>query len=198
MRTKNSIIFLIISTFLLYSYQANTQHQDTKSEKVIIRMVLGSTRQGRIADKIADALLRLLHDRTDVRIELVDLRDYLQQGLANIISTAQALIFLASECNSTYPVALKHALEQLHAEGKGKPVGLIGYGDGRLGGAHALDDLARDVRALKMKPVKKTITIPHIWKIVDSATIEDILIDMHIKSSLTIMVDELIAALKQK
>lgn len=213
MNPRNQMVVGIFCAFLLNGYQAYAQQQDTKSDKVVIRMVLGSTRQGRMADKVAEAFLKLIHERTDVRIELVDLRNYpmpfvesdvvpakmekhanpVVQRWADIIATSPALIFLAPEYNGGYPAVLKNALENLYAEFSGKPVGFIGYAGGRLGGTNAVAQLGLAAHELKMVPVKQTITIPSIWKALDS---EDNFVDPNIKTNFNTMIDQLLAVLK--
>ena len=150
-------------------------------------MILGSTRQGRSADKIAAALKKMI-TRTDVHIEIVDLNDYkipffddaiapLQrteitnshvQKWSDKIKAADAFIFVVPEYNSGYPGVLKNALDSLYKEWNNKPAALVSYSGGPSGGASAAHQLTQVLNALQMKSVATQLLIPHSWKAFDA------------------------------
>ncbi len=123
--------------------------------KVLI--VVGSARQGRVADKVADYIVSTLGNRDGVEVETVDLASLglpffdnqtlpamegyvpnTQAGLdwQTAVTGADRVIMTVAEYNHSYTPVLKNALDHLYKEWSGKPVALVGYGS--VGGARAI------------------------------------------------------------
>lgn len=179
------------------------------SKKVYLKVILGSTRQGRTSEKICNALMRMLEKRADITTEILDLRDYNLPFLyeevmpssrkiiadtaiekwSDKITQADAFIMVVPEYNAGYPGALKNALDLLYKEWNNKPVGFVGYSGGSSGGASVVAQLQDVVRAVKMIPVSSVITIPRASKALDAL---GNLVNMNIENELNAMVDQLI------
>jgi NAD(P)H-dependent FMN reductase len=144
----------------------------------LIQAVIGSTRPGRFADKPAQWLMERASRRTDLQIELLDLRDhplpffdktkapaiagrdYPDDDVARfgqIVDRADGFIFLTSEYNHGYPASLKNALDHVFPEFNRKPVSFIGYGN--VGGARAIEQLRLVVIELEMAPLRHAVHI---------------------------------------
>lgn len=206
---------LLVALAVLIVCGCNSQVNNNESEKVMsqqikIFMILGSTRQGRTSDKIAQVLTKMLESRTDISTEIIDLRDYqlpflydsvtpssrkvitdpIIQRWSDKIMQADAFIIITPVYNAGYPAVLKNALDLLYKEWSGKPVGFVGYSGGPSGGAGVISQFDPVVRELKMIPISTRITIPTAWKAFDQ---QGNLLDASIPGTLHSMVNELIA-----
>lgn len=190
-------------------HEAVHTSKDTESKKTTIQIILGSTRQGRTSEKIAQALNDSVKNRSDITTELVDLRTYnlpfLEDEVAPAsrkvitnpviatwsqkISSAQAYIIVVPEYNAGYPGVLKNALDSLYKEWNNKPVAFVGYSGGPSGGASAVAQLHAVAQALKMIPVSEDIKIPQSRKAFDE---HGDLVDKNISITLNTIIDQLI------
>lgn len=184
----------------------------TESDTAKIKVILGSTRQGRSSDKVAQYLEQVLAKRTDIKIELIDLRDYslaflsddtpparrktitdpLVQRWSETVTDADAFIIVVPEYNAGYPGVLKNVLDLLYNEWNDKPVGFVGYSGGPTGGTSAVSQLRAVTTALKMVPVNCQINIPTVWKAFDNT---GNLVDQTIAEQINTMVNQLVKGL---
>lgn len=74
------------------------------------------------------------------------------------VNGADAFAFVMPEYNHGYNAALKNALDYLHEEWAGKPVGFVSYG-GVSGGIRAVQQLKLVVCALGMLPTRRSVHI---------------------------------------
>ena len=117
-----------------------------------IGIVISSSRPTRIGPQVARWVSTLAPEGADV--EIVDLAEidlpFLAEpeqpatGSYSMPSTTawservrgyDALVLTVPEYNAGYPAVLKNAIDTLHAEWKGLPVGVVGYGWGAAAGA---------------------------------------------------------------
>jgi len=177
----------------------------------VIHIILGSTREGRSSDKIARALKQMADNNKNVVTEIVDLRDYQLPFLydavppayqkeitdatikkwADKVLEADGFIFVIPVYNAGYPGVFKNALDVLYKEWNGKPVGLVTYSGGALGGVSVARQLREVIAELKMKPTAAEINIPQVWKAFDA---QGNLINKNIETDFNAMLDQLIAA----
>ena len=141
-----------------------------------IALVIGSTRATRFADLPAQWMLTQAQARTDMTVELVDLRDYNLPLFADMATNAympsadplvvtwqkklaefDGYIFVVSEYNHSVSGSLKNALDQAYVEWAHKPMGAIAYGS--MGGARALEHLRGIAVELQMVPVRNAVHI---------------------------------------
>lgn len=210
---KKSNILLITSLIIVFLSSCNDQvknYDNTKyaTKKMNLKVILGSSRQGRTSEKIGGALKRILKQRTNINTEVVDLREYNLPFLhdeimpakrktitdpatkrwSEKIEQADAFIVVVPEYNAGYPGVLKNALDILYKEWNNKPVGFVGYSGGPSGGSSVVAQLREVARALKMIPIEYHITIPSSWKALDA---QGNFINMNIEEELNIMIDQL-------
>ena len=141
-----------------------------------IALIIGSTRATRFADLPAQWMLEQAQARTDMEVELVDLRDYDLPFFDEMASNAwmpsqdakavkwqkklaefDGYIFVVAEYNRSITGVLKNALDQAYVEWAHKPVGAIAYGS--MGGAYALGHLQNIAVELQMVPVRNDVRI---------------------------------------
>lgn len=153
------------------------------SKKVLV--IMGSVREGRVGDKVAEWVMGQLKKRTGVDYELVDLRDvdlpYMNEPFppmmgnapvhdhtkawAKRISAADGFIFVTPEYNHGYSPALKNAIDYLYAEWREKPVAFVGYGSS--GASEAIRQLTEVVEFIGMSPVSEKVGVSGIWEAFD-------------------------------
>jgi len=133
-----------------------------------IGIVISSSRPTRIGPKVARWVSTLAPAGADV--EIVDLAEidlpFLAEpeqpatGNYTLPSTTNwservrsydALILTVPEYNAGYPAVLKNAIDTLHAEWKGLPIGVIGYGWGAAAGSvRQLGEVLERVQAVTL------------------------------------------------
>lgn len=193
------------------SAEKSSEKTTTEPKKLGVQIIIGSTREGRISDKISKALQAMVATRTDITTEIIDLRDYklpflydatppmqqekisdpVIQKWSDKIKSADAFIIVVPEYNSGYPGVLKNALDLLYKEWNNKPVGLVGHSGGPSGGTSVLAQMRTVTKAFKMIPVMAEIKIPSSWKALDT---QGNLVDQTIPAQLNTLIDQLIAA----
>ena len=146
------------------------------AQKPRIALIISSTRQSRWADKPAEWALKKMQERTDIEVELVDLRDFdlpfFNEVASNAyvptqdpnavrwqqkIATFDGYVFLVAEYNRSITGALKNALDQDYVNWNRKPMGVIGYGS--VGAARAIEQLRLMAVELQMVPVRAGVHI---------------------------------------
>jgi NAD(P)H-dependent FMN reductase len=180
-----------------------------------LKIILGSTRQGRNSDKIGNKLFEIAKKQSRFSAEIVDLRDYPVPFLADavapasrtiitdpviqmwseIIATADAFIIISPEYNGGYSGVLKNALDTLYKEWNNKPVAFITYSGGPSGGKCVAEQLNQVARALKLIPIDMVITIPFISKALD---INGNLIDPDFEVKCNVTLDQLYEAIAKQ
>lgn len=176
----SKLFFSCLLSLALFSGCSHADILKKNESPFVLKIILGSTRQGRLSEKLGAAFKVIADKHTNLRVEIVDLRDYnlpffndetapmmrteikdpVVQKWSDAIKEADAFIILVPEYNSGYPGVLKNALDSLYKEWNNKPVGFVGYSGGPTGGRSALTQLQQVTNTLKMKPVPTAITIP--------------------------------------
>ena len=125
-----------------------------------LQIIIGSTRQGRISDRIAKWVAQRAGNLPDVAVELVDLRDFEMpffdeaispqfnpsrrpvaavEGWLNKLAEAEGYVIVTPEYNRSYAAVLKNALDYVDFQLARKPVALVAHGSS--GGAQAVAHL---------------------------------------------------------
>ena len=133
----------------------NPPHPTLYDLPLHLALVLGSTREGRLADTLATWLLSELRDDRRFELDLVDLRHAgLSWGWGHTpapppegvrpfperIGRADAFLFVLPEYNHSFPAPLKVALDSVRREWQAKPAAIVSYG-GVSGGLRAVEQL---------------------------------------------------------
>ena len=150
--------------------------KDNQMAELKIGIVVGSTREGRFADKPANWIRDLAQQRPELDVELVDLRDYpmpffedatspaygpspnkLVQAWQAKVASLDGYIFTAAEYNHGPTAVLKNALDYAFKEWNNKPAAFVGYGG--VGGTRAVEQLRLHAVELEMAPIRNAVHI---------------------------------------
>jgi NAD(P)H-dependent FMN reductase len=144
-----------------------------------LKVILGSTREGRFGDKPAHWILGEAARLSGVSAELLDLRDFplpffdrptspIREGgvypdpavtrWAAKIAEADAFIVVAPEYNHGYSAVLKNAFDHIFPEWARKAIGFVSYGN--AGGARGVEQMRLVAIELQMWPIRSAIHIP--------------------------------------
>jgi NAD(P)H-dependent FMN reductase len=146
------------------------------ANKPKIAVIVSSTRKTRFADIPTAWLMAQAQARSDMTVELVDLRDFDLPMFDEVASNAWApsqdpkavawqkkiaefdgYVFVVAEYNRSITGALKNALDQAYVEWAKKPFGAFAYGS--MGGTAALQHLRTIGVELQMVPVRNAAHI---------------------------------------
>jgi NAD(P)H-dependent FMN reductase len=141
-----------------------------------IGIVIGSTREGRFAEKPAHWIHTIARQRTDLEFELIDLRDHplpffnepmspawapvknqAAQRWGDRLATLDGLIVVTPEYNHGPSAVLKNAFDYAYKEFIRKPIAFVGYGG--VGAARAVEQLRLVAVELQMAPVRHAVHI---------------------------------------
>lgn len=139
-----------------------------------IGIVIGSTRQGRFSERAAVWFHQIARRRTDLSVELIDLRDYplpffdeqaspawvppkVAERWAAKLAELDGIVFVTPEYNHGYGAVLKNALDYAFQQFNRKPAAFVGYGG--AGAARAIEQLRLVAIELQMAPTPKSVNI---------------------------------------
>ena len=123
-------------------------------------IIIGSTRQGRVSDRLAKWVQKEATTNPDLEVTMLDLRDYempffdeeispqynsnrqttgVVKDWLDAVADQDAYVFVTPEYNRSFSAVLKNALDYVAYEMKGKPVGIATHGsaNGAQAVAHA-------------------------------------------------------------
>jgi NAD(P)H-dependent FMN reductase len=144
-----------------------------------IKVITGSTREGRFSDKAANWIAGEINKREEAFAEVLDLHNYNLPFFYEAVSPAfkqepykneavmrftskiaegDAFIIVTPEYNHGVPGVLKNALDWVYQEWNNKPVAFVSYGS--VGGARAVEQLRLITIELQMAPIRAAIHIP--------------------------------------
>lgn len=150
-----------------------------------VLVIVGSTRPGRLADRVLPWLMTRVAAHEGFDAELADLRDWPLPIFAEHMGTigdlsdptysepivrawnkkvkeADAFIVLTPEYNHSVPAVLKNAIDSvwLSFGFRNKPVAAVGYSNGVGGGIRAIEHLAQVFLEAEAVPLRNTVVIP--------------------------------------
>ncbi len=149
-------------------------------EPLDILVILGSVREGRMAEPVGNWVMSEAEARGDLACELIDLGqwdlplypypkppaagaydDPRQIAWGEKIASADGYILIAPEYNHGIPAVLKNALDTVYAEWNRKPVAFVAYGG--VGGARSVEQLTMVARELQMAPLEGSVHLMGVW-----------------------------------
>ena len=141
-----------------------------------IAIIVGSTRPGRTAAKVADWVYEIARERDDAEFEVVDIADFDlplldepappaagQYSRPHTFAWSAAIdgydgfVFVTPEYNRSTSAALKNAIDFLYREWNGKAAGFVGYGN--TGGARAIEHLRTIMGELQVADVREQVSL---------------------------------------
>jgi NAD(P)H-dependent FMN reductase len=152
----------------------------TKLEKNMslpkIGIIIGSTRDGRFADKPAEWIFAIAQARGDADYEVLDLRDFplpffnepaspiwvppaneTAKKWAAKLAEMDGFIFITAEYNHGISGVLKNAIDHAYAEFNRKPAAFVGYGG--VGAARAIEQLRQISVEVQLAPLRNAVHI---------------------------------------
>jgi NAD(P)H-dependent FMN reductase len=156
-----------------------------------IKVIVGSTRANRFSEKPAQWIFDLAKKRSDLDVEMLDLRDYplpffeeaMPPGLAkdgytnpavvkwrDKVREADGFIIVTPEYNHGYPAVLKNALDYTYYAWARKAVAFVSWGG--AGGARGVEQLRLVTIELDMVPTRFAVHIANPWFIQDMSGID--------------------------
>ena len=145
-----------------------------------LAIIIGSTREGRFADVVAEWFVTQARLRDDFVLDVIDLADvdlpavYPQQpspaveAFCERIGRADAFVVVTPEYNHGYPASLKQAIDIPHREWQAKPVAFVSYG-GMSGGLRAVEQLRQVFAELHAVTVRDTVSFHRVFQLFDQA-----------------------------
>ena len=133
-----------------------------------LQVIIGSTRPGRVSDRVAQWVAAEAKNPTDSEVEIVDLADYPMpffdeptspqynpnrqpapgvQKWLDKLAQADAYVIVTPEYNRAYTAVLKNALDYVDFQLAKKPVAIVAHGSS--GGAQAVASLRIAIAGLK-------------------------------------------------
>lgn len=174
-----------------------------------IAIIVGSTRETRFADKPTQWVYDIAAARSDLDVEVVDLRDFPLPFFEEVASNAwvptknevgqqwqkkiaefDGYIFIVAEYNHSITGVLKNALDYAYPEWNRKAASFVGYGS--VGGARAVEQLRLVAVELQLAPLRTAVHIQGadfmgVWR--EGKNLADI---PYLQSGVTGLLDELV------
>lgn len=154
-----------------------------------IGVVLGSSRPGRLGDRVCKFVVKSAAAVPGASFEVFDLANYemplFDEAIAprnnrnrspaptvarwlQDVASADGYVFLTPEYNLAVPAVLKNALDFLAHEADGKPAAILSYSDTAFGGILAGHTLQLTLNILGMFVMPRSpIPLPHADKMLD-------------------------------
>ena len=141
-----------------------------------IGIIISTTRATRFGERAAKWIHAIAAERTDMSVELIDLRDYPMPFFDEVASNAwvpsknevaqrwqkkvaefDGYVFVTAEYNRGVPAVLKNALDYAYPEWNRKPAAYVGYGS--VGAARSIEQLRLICVELQMAPTRTGVHI---------------------------------------
>ena len=139
-----------------------------------LAVIVGSTREGRMASTVADWLVTQAQQREEVELDVIDLADldlpmiYPQvpepavRAYLERIDRADAFVVITPEYNHGYPASLKQAIDLPREQWRRKAVAFVSYGGG-AGGLRAVEQLRQVFAELHAVTIRDSVSFHMAW-----------------------------------
>jgi len=152
----------------------------TDSSSLQVALIYGSTREGRLCDKVGGWAALEIAGRSGLALDVIDpamlalphrhQREETHDlaGLRQRIESADGFVVVTPEYNHSYPAALKFLIDSFHAPWHAKPVAFVSYG-GVSGGLRAVEHLRLVFAELHAVTVRDSVSFANVWAHFDAA-----------------------------
>ena len=152
-----------------------------------LKMIIGSTRPGRAADRVIPWITAVATEHGAFDVEILDLRDWqlpiFTETFATLgdphnpsfsapevrrwndaIAAGDAYLFVTPEYNHSVPGGLKNAIDSVFATFafRNKPAACVAYSGGIGGGIRAVEHLAHVAIEAELVPLRNNVVIPFV------------------------------------
>ncbi|MEC9067234.1 MAG: NADPH-dependent FMN reductase [Pseudomonadota bacterium] len=129
-----------------------------------IGLIYGSTRRGRLCDRVAQWVAERVAAHGGMAVETIDpAAGHDDRELARRIGRADGFIVVTPEYNHSFPAPLKALIDAANAEWHAKPVGFVSYG-GISGGLRAVEHLRGVFAELHAVGLRDTVSFAAAWE----------------------------------
>lgn len=147
---------------------------------LFIPVILGTPRQGRQSEFVAQFIVEQISQRDDLTTELLDIRTLeiathdageaiKDPQFSATVERADGLIIVAPEYNHGYPGLLKHVLDTCLKEYIHKAVGLCGVSAGPFGGTRVIQNLLPVMRELGLVTIFYDLNFGNVQTLFDAS-----------------------------
>ncbi|PST17977.1 FMN reductase [Rhizobium sp. JAB6] len=169
------------------------------TERTRLAIIYGSTRPGRLCDRVVNWVARELAHYPSIDIDLIDPLEFdlpfehnrEHPGVAALserLSDADAFIVVTPEYNHSFTASLKFVLDLVYEPWHGKPVAFVSYG-GISGGLRAVEQLRLVFAELHTVTVRDTVSFANPWgRFAEDGTLEN---PLDARKSLVLMIARL-------
>ena len=130
-------------------------------DKVRVALIYGSTRPGRLCDKVAEWAASQIASHGRFEIEIVDPARPVNIG--NRLESVDAFVVVTPEYNHGYPAPLKTLIDSFGSEWHAKPVAFVSYG-GISGGIRAVEQLRQVFAEVHCMTIRDCVIFPNAWE----------------------------------
>lgn len=177
-----------------------------------LKIIIGSTREGRAADRVRPWLVERARQHGAFDVEVLDLRDWplpmFQETIQTVgdfadptysdpvvkrwnqtIKSGDAFLFLTPEYNHSVPGELKNAIDTVFVSFgfRNKPAAFVSYSGGIAAGVRAIEHLAHIMIETDAASLRNTVIIPKVHEAFDEDRPRDPVTD----AACTVMLDDL-------
>lgn len=131
------------------------------NDKVRVALIYGSTRPGRLCDKVAGWAATQIAQHGQFEIAIVD--PARPRNIAEQLASVDAFVVVTPEYNHGYPAPLKELIDSHGSEWHAKPVGFVSYG-GVSGGIRAVEQLRQVFAEVHSMTIRDSVAFPNAWE----------------------------------
>lgn len=145
--------------------------------KLFIPIILGTAREGRRSEQVAQFLLDQFKLSEEIETELVDVKDHLfgythpsweeyevTNAWRSIAQRMDGIVLIVPEYNHSYPGELKILLDSALGQYENKPVLIVGVSSGSFGGVRAIEHITPVLVRIGLKPLgaRNYLSFPNV------------------------------------
>lgn len=149
-------------------------------KNLFIPVILGTTRQGRMSEPVANFVVEQVNQWSDVETELIDIRqlrfpiddagqDIKDPQFSATCKRADGFILVVPEYNHSFPGWLKHVLDTNLEEYIHKAVAICGVSASPFGGTRVIQSLLPVMRELGLMTTFYDLNVGHVNKLFDQS-----------------------------
>ncbi|ABF42973.1 NADPH-dependent FMN reductase [Candidatus Koribacter versatilis Ellin345] len=142
------------------------------TDTVRVALIYGSTRTGRLCDKVAGWAAKQIARTGNFAIETIDPAATPMNEIREGLAASDAIVVVTPEYNHGYPAPLKQLIDSFNTEWHAKPVAFVSYG-GMSGGIRAVEQLRQVFVELHAMTVRDGVTFPNAWQQFETETPQD-------------------------
>ncbi|WP_027134699.1 NADPH-dependent FMN reductase [Geminicoccus roseus] len=145
------------------------------NDEIRLAVILGSTREGRLCDKVAAWALAEIRRRSGLAGETIDPLAFdlptrhgpdRHPGLVALrqrLRQADGFVVITPEYNHGYPAPLKFLIDSVYEPWQAKPVAFVSYG-GISGGLRAVEQLRQVFAEVHAVTIRNSVSFANAWE----------------------------------